>query len=99
MQIEPVVMQAEATKRYLTDPEFHARVNITIQLAGWTSQHETGMQLSASGLGMVRQTAAYALLVAELALDNDFVDEAVESMKTEAEAMGFTVVLREAPAE
>lgn len=97
MDIQPVVLQAEATKRYLTDPLFHARVNIAIQLAGWTSQHETGMALGATGVAMVRQAAAYALLTAEMVLEDDFVDEAIESMKEQAETMGFTVVRRDAP--
>lgn len=99
MELQPVQMQSEATKRYLTDPEFHARVNITIQLAGWTSQHETGMNLSESGVGMVRQAAAYALLTAEMEIPQEFMGDAIESMKDQAEAMGFTVVQRDAPAE
>lgn len=95
MDIQPVLLQAEATKRYLTDPDFHARVNITLQLADWTSQHESGMNLNDIGRAWTRQAAAYALIVAELELDADFVNEAVESMKETAETMGFAVVQRD----
>lgn len=95
MEIQPVVLQAEATKRYLTDPEFHARVNIVLQLADWTSQHESGLNLNEIGRAWTRQAAAYALLVAEMELESEFVGEAVESMKETAETMGFAVVQRD----
>lgn len=95
MEIKPVELQAEATKRYLTDPEFHARVNIVLQLNHWTSQHESGMILNDTGISWTRQAAAYALLVVEMELPQDFIDEAIPSMKDVAEAMGYTVVQRD----
>ncbi len=98
MDINPVDLQMQATVRYLTDPLFHARVNVAIQMAGWTYQHETGLSLGEAGLAMSRQAAAYALLTAELEFPQEFLDEAIPSMREQAEALGFSLGQSDGPA-
>lgn len=99
MNIDGPQIQAQATMRYLTEPEFHARVSIAVELANFSCKGATGLSLSQHGNSVAVQTAAFALMVAELDLTEGVLDQATKDMHERAEAMGFTVVQQDAPTD
>jgi hypothetical protein len=89
-------MQADATMRYLTDPAFHARVGMAVELAKYACRQATGIELSQHGYSVAVQTAAFAIMVAEVELTEGVLEQAEEDMKEAAEQFGFTAVKRNA---
>lgn len=89
--------QRDATMRYLTDPEFHARVHLAVSMTEETSRRETGLSLGDGVRSGLIQACAYALLVAEIApADLHFdLEEVEDSMAETARNLGFDTVKRE----
>jgi uncharacterized protein YeaC (DUF1315 family) len=86
----------DATTLYLTDPEFHARVNIAVEVTNAVAQHEQGRPLSNEQRAAVLQAAVFGAMCVDLDLEEYGVraNEAVQSMQARAEAMGMKVVAR-----
>lgn len=95
MIIDGPSMQAETTLRFLSDPEFHARVQMAVELANFSCKQATGLDLSQHGRSVAVQTAAFALMIADVELTEGVLGQAEEDMKAAAEAMGFTAVKRD----
>lgn len=88
---DPGVLQAEATQRYLTDPEFHAKVRVAASLTEWTARKE-GVSLSMGQRQSITQAAAYGLLMAEHELDQNTIDDAYATMAKTANNLGMSVI-------
>lgn len=88
----------EITKRYLTDPEFFARVQIAVDLTDKVCEMESGQRMTAEQAAGCIMSAAAALLVSELDRSSIPGDEEIwyEQMGRAAEALGMTVVRTDA---
>lgn len=85
--------ERDVTMRFLTDPEFHGRVMTAVRLTEWTMRRETGMDTTPAFHASFIQACSYGLFMGyapfeQMAMNRE---EAVESMKLYAEAMGFTL--------
>lgn len=89
--------QRDATMRYLTEPEFHARVQLAVSMTEATSRRETGLSLGDGVRAALIQSCAYALMVAEIpTVELSFdLSEIEESMAETALQLGFDTVKRE----
>lgn len=87
-------IQSLTTRRYLTDPEFHARVQVAYTMANELCVAQTGRGMTAEEKTGVVLAACCALLVSELPAESIPGDEDYwfEQMKVAAEALGMTVV-------
>lgn len=90
----------EASKRYLTDPEFHARTKIAIQVAAIVAKGQLGRELADVEVSLIACAAANALLASELDV-TEILGDQEEAMRREAAALGFDLLkvgdLGEAP--
>lgn len=88
---DPGALQKEASERYLTDPEFHARVMVACSLTEWTAKKE-GVTLSVGQRESITQAAAYGLLMADYQVDENTVDNAFVTMAKAAQERGMTAI-------
>lgn len=91
------VLSQEATTRYLTDPEFHARALIACSMVEATATME-GFQIHPDARAGLLQAVVFGLIVSETPTEEIAAvisaQDAVNSMKSTAAAMGMTVSAR-----
>lgn len=92
MSIDIVTFEAETTKRYLTDPRFHARVNVAVEVTAVTMRRATGMAMGQDFAAAVTQACAYGLMMAEIDITPNLDEETIASMRREADKLGFQVI-------
>lgn len=84
--------QREATTRYITDPSFHAKIQMACQLTFLTAS-SLGVTLTEEQKASVLQAACYGALVAEEDAETVAswwpLSEIEESMRRQAEAFGM----------
>lgn len=85
----------EATRRFLTDPEFHARA---VAAAGLTVAigRANGIEATKDQRDMITQAVVFGMLVTEIDLAETGItaEAAVESMQSTARELGMQVVAR-----
>lgn len=98
MSVKPIqAWIAEATTRYLTDPDFHARARWACEMTEETAKH-LGHKLTKGERHAILQAAVYGLLMFEQNLPEDMASETVRNMKATAEMLGMSIVAnRETP--
>lgn len=90
--------EAKTTERYLTDPEFYARVQVAVELASTSMRRATGAGPGLEFLAGMVQMAAYGLMMAEVDVTANVDDELIASMRRTAEQLGFQLIKGEKPA-
>lgn len=93
-QINIVETEAEVTQRYLTDPEFHARVQLAVQLTAASMRRATGVSMGRDFAAAVVQACAYGLAMATVDVATNMDDKTAASMMASAKALGFELVKR-----
>lgn len=95
-QLNVIEVEAEVTHQYLTDPEFHARVRIAVQLTAASLRRATGMSMGQEFEAAVVQACAYGVYAADLDMTNNVDDEIAERMRADAERLGFQLAAKQA---
>lgn len=87
----------DATTRYLTDPDFHARARWACDLTEKTAKH-LGHELTGGERNAILQAAVYGLMMFEENLPAGLASETIRNMHATAEVLGMSVVAnRETP--
>lgn len=87
------ITERQATEKFLTDPEFHARVMTAVTLTEWTMRRETGMETTPAFRAGFIQACCYGLFVGYAPFEQMMMDreQAEASMRAHAQAMGMSV--------
>lgn len=83
-----IEFEAEVTKRYLTEPAFHARVQLAAEATAATMRRSTGMSMSKDFADAVIQACAYGLAVADIDVTANLNEELIAKMRATADALG-----------
>ncbi len=85
-------VEAQTTQRYLTDPEFHARVLVAVELTSASMRRATGVSPGKDFTAGLVQACAYGLAMAEVDVTANVDDDLIAGMRRTAEAMGFQLI-------
>lgn len=97
MRIEEV--EAEVTKRYLTEPEFHARVQVAVELASTSMRRATGVSPGREFVAGLVQACAYGLHMADIDITPNVDEALIANMRRTAESLGFQLIAAEKPSD
>lgn len=97
MRIEEI--EAEATKRYLTEPEFHARVQLAVELASTSMRRATGMGPGREFAAGMVQSCAYGLMMADIDITPNVDEDLIANMRRTAESFGFQLIAADGPSD
>ncbi len=91
-------VEAQTTQRYLTDPEFHARVQVAVELTAVSMLRATGISPGRDFTAGLVQACAYGLAMADVDITPNLDEENIASMRRTAEAVGFQLIQGDRPA-
>ncbi len=90
-------VEAKTTQRYLTDPEFHARVNVAVELTSVSMRRATGVSPGKDFTAGLVQACAYGLAMADVDITPNVDDALIAGMRRQAEALGFQLIQGQKP--
>ncbi len=86
------VWEAEVTQRFLTDPTFHARVQLAVEATAASMRRATGMSMSQDFAAAVVQACAYGAASMEVDVANNLTPELIILMRARADQLGFQLI-------